>query len=238
MELKTRISQWKQLHEGAQETYLEQYKNLSDTRIKEIFSNTAYMQDHQHKQKVPQENQTVRRKGSSPSAPEDVRDKVTNLTRKDLFKYFFKYIHATTPKTINSRGEDTTSWPVLSACIVIIDEYHPKRCGSGKQKKIDHSGKDKETINIITGSNTDTQVIIQSLQCFTSIDDRKKKQYLFHSVHNEESAIDADNYGLSKICRRTRPKQRAHRFDEIIPRLTKLSKPRVISSPNTPQQYN
>ena len=57
---------------------------------------------------------------------------------------------------------------------------------------------------------------------------RERRKYALYPIHDEESAIKADNHGLPQDCRRTRPYQRAHRFDEIIPRLKIFSKPRAI----------
>ena len=203
-DLRQKISQWKQFTESRQEKYLAAYKNMTDERIKAIISENTYLKNDQYEEKVIQENQTLRRtRGSPPSAPKDVRDLVTTSTRKKLFNYLFKFIHATTPQDINSKGEDTASWPVLSACVIIIDQYNPKRCGNGKQKNDVNCRKAKETINIISGSDRDTQTIIEALQCFVSVDERKSRKYAFYPIHDKESAIKADNHGLPQDCRRT-----------------------------------
>ena len=147
-ELKQKITEWKNFRVFTQDQFLKEYARMTDAIIEESISNATYIKNSQGNQGVFQENVAVRKHGSPPTRPEDVRDKKATSAREQVFKYLFQFIHATTRQAITSRGEETASWPVLSACVVIIDGYNPKRCGIGRQHRNAFDSKGKETIKV------------------------------------------------------------------------------------------
>ena len=208
---------------NSQQRWIDKNESMLRKKVKQLINvrDDLFVQkdDKQQESNESEEEAVNRKQRSTPSNPKHVRDKYTNTARKTLFKYLFKYIFMTTPNETTSKGEETSSWPPLSTCLIIIDEYNPKTIQRGQQQQYVHEKKGKETINFITGTERDRDIIIEALHCAVSMNEHENKNYVFHHVYDLDMAYKADNFGLQKIERR-RPKQGVLTYKDIIPALS------------------